>query len=204
MVGLKVDTTHNLQIVCVLESVLVGAEEVAGQVVVVPVAFHKHVLTDSCRISRSDTRPDTVRNVHLTVHLITHHLSVGEVGREIELLDRSDDKLGGVGEIELFVVVLVLPHREDDVTSVGHIVLRVDHRIGVQSCPVRIEQRKRGRIVTKVAIDILNVITADPGIFRRIERCVVRETHHPVELRVDLSPEVVLLEDIRLGGVWRS
>ena len=163
MVSFGIETEHHLDIVGVVEGIFISSEDVAGVIVISSRPFLQLIKARSCGVGSEDSRTDAVRNVHRPAHPVAVHPSVGEIGGEIELLDRTDHKLRGVGEVELLVVVLVLAHREDNLTTVGDVVVTTDDkRVVVKSCSVRVEKREGRRAVTKIPEHILNVTHSDP------------------------------------------
>ena len=156
MVCLSAETKHHLQVMSILECVVICSENVAGQIVVCPMALSEGILSSTSCISVELVRPDTVWNIDRSVAVISLNPSIGYVGCDIELFHRSDDHLGSVCEIEFLLVVLVLSHGENNLTAVGNVITG-NERVGIQTCSVRVEQRERGRTMPEIDENILVV-----------------------------------------------
>ena len=87
------------------------------------------------------TRPDTVWDIDSPVTVISLNSSVGHIGSDIELLYRSDDHLSGIREVEFLLGILVLTHREDDLTAVRYVITAYK-RVGVETGAIRVEERE--------------------------------------------------------------
>ncbi len=142
----------------IVEGILISTEHVAGIVVITSCTLLQLVQTRTGRICTCNARTHTVRNVDSPVHFVAVHASVCKVGGEVEMVNRTDYEFCCVGEVELLVIVLVLAHREHDLTAVCHVVATADNqRVVVKACSVRVEQRERRRSMTKISEHVLNI-----------------------------------------------